>query len=92
MLKLTANVDASYNLTPAELMAKVALSDALIVRSATKVRMLRAAWGRSAVPWNERRRASQAPQLRPSRCKPQGQLQQQQEQHGCTAQPPPAAA
>lgn len=38
MLKLTANVDASYNLTPDELKAKVALSDALIVRSATKVR------------------------------------------------------
>jgi len=37
MLKKTANVDASYGLSPDELKAKVALSDALIVRSATKV-------------------------------------------------------
>lgn len=37
MLKKTANVDASYGLTPDELKAKVSLSDALIVRSATKV-------------------------------------------------------
>jgi len=37
MLKKTANVDASYGLSPEELKAKVALSDALIVRSATKV-------------------------------------------------------
>jgi hypothetical protein len=38
MLKEVANVDCSYNLTPEELYAKVAESDALIVRSATKVR------------------------------------------------------
>jgi D-3-phosphoglycerate dehydrogenase len=40
MLKEVANVDCSYNLTPEELYAKVAVSDALIVRSATKVRLL----------------------------------------------------
>jgi hypothetical protein len=40
MLKEVANVDCSYNLTPEELYAKVAESDALIVRSATKVRHL----------------------------------------------------
>lgn len=40
MLKEVANVDCSYNLTPEELYAKVAESDALIVRSATKVRQL----------------------------------------------------
>lgn len=40
MLQQVANVDCSYNLTPEELYAKVALSDALIVRSATKVRLL----------------------------------------------------
>lgn len=38
MLEQVANVDCSYNLTPEELYAKVALSDALVVRSATKVR------------------------------------------------------
>lgn len=38
MLKEVANVDCSYNMTPEELYAKVAESDALIVRSATKVR------------------------------------------------------
>jgi hypothetical protein len=37
MLKEVANVDCSYNMTPEELFAKVAVSDALIVRSATKV-------------------------------------------------------
>lgn len=37
MLKEVANVDCSYNLTPEELYAKIAESDALIVRSATKV-------------------------------------------------------
>eukprot|EP00879_Flechtneria_rotunda_P030001 GHRR01032484.1.p1 GENE.GHRR01032484.1~~GHRR01032484.1.p1 ORF type:complete len:133 (+),score=36.38 GHRR01032484.1:123-521(+) len=37
MLKEFANVDASYSMTPEELNAKVAHSDALIVRSATKV-------------------------------------------------------
>ncbi len=38
LLKGFANVDTSYNLTPEELQAKVSLVDALIVRSATKVR------------------------------------------------------
>ncbi len=38
LLKQFANVDTSYNLTPEELEAKVSLVDALIVRSATKVR------------------------------------------------------
>lgn len=37
MLQEVANVDCSYNLTPEELNAKIALSDALVVRSATKV-------------------------------------------------------
>jgi len=37
MLKQTANVDASYNLTQDELCAKISLCDALIVRSGTKV-------------------------------------------------------
>eukprot|EP00775_Hariotina_reticulata_P007963 gene7964-8161_t len=37
MLQDVANVDCSYNMSPEELYAKVALSDALIVRSATKV-------------------------------------------------------
>lgn len=37
LLKEFANVDASYNMTPDELKAKVSLVDALIVRSATKV-------------------------------------------------------
>lgn len=37
MLQQVANVDCSYNMTPEELYAKIALSDALIVRSATKV-------------------------------------------------------
>lgn len=37
MLEKVANVDCAYNLTPEELNAKVAVSDALIVRSATKV-------------------------------------------------------
>lgn len=37
MLEQVANVDCSYSMTPEELYAKVALSDALIVRSATKV-------------------------------------------------------
>lgn len=36
-LKKFANVDTSYTLTPDELLAKVSLVDALIVRSATKV-------------------------------------------------------
>jgi hypothetical protein len=38
MLKQHANVDCSYDLTPEQLYEKVAVSDALIVRSATKVR------------------------------------------------------
>lgn len=38
LLKQYANVDCSYDLTPDELAAKVSLVDALIVRSATKVR------------------------------------------------------
>lgn len=38
MLQEVANVDCSYNLTPEQLYEKVAVSDALIVRSATKVR------------------------------------------------------
>ena len=38
MLKQTANVDASYNLTQDELCAKISLCDALIVRSGTKAR------------------------------------------------------
>lgn len=37
MLKEHANVDCSYDLTPEQLYEKVAVSDALIVRSATKV-------------------------------------------------------
>eukprot|EP00878_Enallax_costatus_P000452 GHUV01000543.1.p1 GENE.GHUV01000543.1~~GHUV01000543.1.p1 ORF type:complete len:584 (+),score=238.81 GHUV01000543.1:209-1960(+) len=37
MLQQVANVDCSYNMTPEELYAKIAQSDALIVRSATKV-------------------------------------------------------
>ncbi|KAJ4761313.1 D-3-phosphoglycerate dehydrogenase [Rhynchospora pubera] len=37
LLKEFANVDCAYNMTPEELCAKVALSDALIVRSGTKV-------------------------------------------------------
>nr|QKY14865.1 d-3-phosphoglycerate dehydrogenase family (SERA) [Polytomella parva] len=37
MLKNTANVDCSYNLTPDQLCEKVSLTDALIVRSGTKV-------------------------------------------------------
>lgn len=40
MLQQVANVDTSYNMTPEELYAKIAQSDALIVRSATKVRWL----------------------------------------------------
>lgn len=38
MLKQYANVDVSIGLTPEELCAKISLCDALIVRSATKVR------------------------------------------------------
>lgn len=38
MLKEVANVDCSYDVTPEQLYEKVAVSDALIVRSATKVR------------------------------------------------------
>lgn len=38
MLKQYANVDCSYDLTPEQLYAKISLADALIVRSATKVR------------------------------------------------------
>lgn len=38
MLREVANVDCSYDLTPEQLYEKVAVSDALIVRSATKVR------------------------------------------------------
>jgi len=37
MLKSIGNVDCSYDLTPAELCAKISLCDALVVRSATKV-------------------------------------------------------
>lgn len=37
MLQQVAVVDCSYSMTPEELYAKVAQSDALIVRSATKV-------------------------------------------------------
>ncbi|KAJ3704656.1 hypothetical protein LUZ61_008361 [Rhynchospora tenuis] len=37
LLKEFANVECAYNMTPEELCAKVALSDALIVRSGTKV-------------------------------------------------------
>lgn len=37
MLEKVANVDCAYNMTPEELYAKIAQSDALIVRSATKV-------------------------------------------------------
>ena len=37
MLKEFGNVDCSYDLTPAELIAKISLCDALVVRSATKV-------------------------------------------------------
>lgn len=37
LLRQYANVDLAYNLTPEELLAKVSLVDALIVRSATKV-------------------------------------------------------
>lgn len=40
MMKKVANVDASYGMSPEELKAKVALSDALIVRSATKVNLI----------------------------------------------------
>jgi D-3-phosphoglycerate dehydrogenase len=40
MLEKVANVDCAYNMTPEELYAKIAQSDALIVRSATKVRRL----------------------------------------------------
>ena len=40
-LKQFAHVDCSYNLTPADLLAKAAVVDAIIVRSATKVRSLR---------------------------------------------------
>lgn len=40
MMKKIANVDASYGMSPEELKAKVALSDALIVRSATKVNLM----------------------------------------------------
>lgn len=39
MLEKVANVDCAYSMTPEELYAKVAQSDALIVRSATKVRL-----------------------------------------------------
>jgi hypothetical protein len=45
MLQEVANVDCSYNLTPEQLYEKVAQSDALIVRSATKV------GGRESVGW-----------------------------------------
>ncbi len=38
MLQEHANVEEAYNMTPADLNAKIATSDALIVRSATKVR------------------------------------------------------
>lgn len=38
MLQQVANVDCAYNMSVEELYAKVANSDALIVRSATKVR------------------------------------------------------
>ncbi|KAJ1700280.1 hypothetical protein LUZ63_000059 [Rhynchospora breviuscula] len=37
LLKEFANVDCAYNMTPEDLCAKIALSDALIVRSGTKV-------------------------------------------------------
>jgi hypothetical protein len=37
LLQEVANVDVALNLTPEELYAKVAESDALVVRSATKV-------------------------------------------------------
>ncbi|KAL9272773.1 D-3-phosphoglycerate dehydrogenase 1, chloroplastic-like protein [Drosera capensis] len=37
LLKLHANVDCSYNLSPEELITKISLCDALIVRSGTKV-------------------------------------------------------
>jgi D-3-phosphoglycerate dehydrogenase len=43
MLEKVANVDCAYNMTPEELYAKIAQSDALIVRSATKVRQCTAA-------------------------------------------------
>ncbi len=36
MLKDVGEVDCSYDLTPEDLMAKVATSDALVIRSATK--------------------------------------------------------
>ena len=45
MLKEVGNVDLSYNLTKEELCAKISLCDALIVRSATKVRRRRMAGG-----------------------------------------------
>lgn len=38
MLKQYANVETAYNMKPEELCAKVSLCDAVIVRSATKVR------------------------------------------------------
>jgi D-3-phosphoglycerate dehydrogenase len=38
MLEKIANVDCSYGLTPEQLNEKIAHADALIVRSATKVR------------------------------------------------------
>jgi D-3-phosphoglycerate dehydrogenase / 2-oxoglutarate reductase len=41
LLKEYANVDCSYNMSPEELCAKIALCDALIVRSGTKVRLSR---------------------------------------------------
>lgn len=51
MLQQVANVDCSYNMSPEELYAKIALSDALIVRSATKVtrQVFEAAKGRLKV-------------------------------------------
>ncbi len=45
MLKEVGNVDLSYNLTKDELVAKISLVDALIVRSATKVRRQRRVGG-----------------------------------------------
>lgn len=51
MLEKVANVDCAYSMTPEELYAKVAQSDALIVRSATKVtrQVFEAAKGRLKV-------------------------------------------
>lgn len=44
MLKEVGNVDLSYNLSKEELCAKISLCDALIVRSATKVRATVVGW------------------------------------------------